>query len=532
MLRSNRLVLAAYFLAFTVGQGKAQPPSPTRPPAFHLVEATIDDIRGALKSGQITCRQLVAGYLMRIEAYNQSGPGLNAVQILNPHALEDAERLDAISQISGARQPLYCIPVLVKDQVETSDMATSYGSAVFKVFVPKRDATVVKRLKASGAIILGKTTMGEFASGFFGSAAGAIHNAYDPTRHASGSSGGTGSAITANFAAVGIGEDTGGSIRGPAAVSSLVGLRPTVPLVSRFGMLPARPTSDTLGPITRTVRDAAIVLDVIAGYDPNDPITADAVGHIPSSYTTLLSNDGLRGARIGIIREPMDTKTDPASADYKKVRSVTDRAIADLSRLGAELVDPVSIPELKERVVKLYADNEFETEHAINNYFSQHDNAPARTLRDILLSGKVVPSRTKSLMNSIGKSTDDIGYLQFLNLKEQTRQAILTLMADKRLDALVYATFDHQPAVIPPDVMTNPDVDAMGVGNNRRLSPVIGFPAITVPAGFTSDGLPVGIEFMARPYSEGLLLKLGYAYEQSTRNRKPPSLTPPLQAEP
>ena len=259
---------------------------------FHLLEATIDDIHAALRSGRTTCRELVELYLKRIAAYNKSGPGLNAVQAINPRALQEAERLDAAFKASGPVGGLHCIPVLVKDQLETADMPTTYGSAVFKDFVPQRDATVVTKLRKAGAVIIAKATMGEFASGIVGSASGPIRNAYDPRRHASGSSGGTGSGVAANFATVGIGEDTGGSVRGPAAVSSLVGLRPTVPLVSRYGMFPARPSTDTVGPMARTVKDAAIVLDAIAGYDPNDPVTAYAVGHIPTSYTSCSHRTG------------------------------------------------------------------------------------------------------------------------------------------------------------------------------------------------------------------------------------------------
>jgi amidase len=229
----------------------------------------------------------------------------------------------------------------------------------------------------------------------------------------------------------------------------------------------------------------------------------------------------------------MDAKTDVTSDDYKKVRTVIDRAIGDLKALGAEVVDPATIPGVIDRVNKAYDGNVFETEHAINNYLTQHPNAPVKTLRDILLSGKVVPSRVRALMSSVGKSTEDAGYRQVLLSEADTRQVVLTLMADNKLDALVYATFDHQPPRIAPDVMTKPVVDDVtGLGNNRRLSPVLGFPALTVPAGFTPDGLPVGIEFMGRPYAEATLFKFGYAYEQKTHHRKPPASTPGLRGEP
>ena len=501
------------------------------PGAFHLMEATIDGIEAAFRSRRTTCREIVDRYLKRIAAYDKSGPGLNAVQAVNPHALEEAERLDAAFRASGPVGSMHCIPVLVKDQLETRDMPTTYGSVVFKDFVPRRDATVVTKLRAAGAVIIAKATMGEFASGIVASASGPIRNAYDPRRHASGSSGGTGSGVAANFAAVGIGEDTGGSVRGPAAVSSLVGLRPTLPLVSRHGMFPARPTTDTVGPMARTVRDAAIVLDVIAGYDPSDPVTAYAVGRIPTSYTAALSLDGLKRARIGVIRQPMDARTDATSEDHRKVKLVIDKALDDLKTFGAEL-STVALPDLIARIDKAYAGNLFETEPAINNYLAQHPNAPARTLREILLSGKVVPSRARVLMNSVGKSIDDAGYVQVQRTAESLRQAVLTLMADHKLDALVYATFDHQPVFIAPDVMTKPVVDDDRLGNNRLLSPILGFPAISVPAGFTRDGIPVGIEFMARPFDESTLFRLAYAYEQGTRHRRPPASVPVLGDEP
>jgi Asp-tRNA(Asn)/Glu-tRNA(Gln) amidotransferase A subunit family amidase len=502
------------------------------PPAggFRLLEATIDDIHAAFTANRLTCRALVNGYLRRIEAYDQNGPRLNAVQMVNPRALQEADRLDAAFRASGLTGPLHCIPVLVKDQVETSDMPTTYGSILFKDFVPTRDATVVAKLRRAGAVIIAKSTMGEYAAGYLStaSAGGAIRNAYDPRRNASGSSSGSGAGVAANFSTLAIAEDTGGSTRGPAAVHSLVGLRPTVPLVSRFGMMPAKPSTDTLGPIARTVRDAARLLDVIAGYDPNDPVTAQAVGQIPATYTASLSADGLKGARLGIIRQPIDLKADPSSEDYRKVKAVIDRAVTDLRARGAEVVDPVSIPDLAQRVARAWDVNVFETEPAINRYLAGHPNAPFKTLRDILLTGKVVPSRTRVLMSNVGRSPEEAGYLQALRIHEEVRQQVFTAMAEHRLDALVHATYDHQQGLIGPREMTDPQLDTTGQGSNRRLSPVLGFPALTVPAGFTTDDLPVGLELVGRPYAEPTLFRLGYAYEQATRHRKPPATTPAL----
>ena len=327
-MRYARLVVCVWL---ATGAVAARSETQAPPATFHLLEATIDDIHTALRANRLTCRALVDAYLRRIEAYDQTGPRLNAVQTVNPRALQEADRLDAAFRTSGPVGPFHCIPVLVKDQVETSDLPTTYGSILFKDFVPQRDATVVARLRRAGAIVIAKTTMGEYAAGYLStaSAGGPIRNAYDPRRNASGSSSGSGAGVAANFATVAIAEDTGGSIRGPAAVHSLVGLRPTVPLVSRHGMMPAKPTTDTLGPIARTVRDTARLLDVIAGYDPKDPVTAQAVGQIPTTYTAFLAPDGLRGARIGVIRQPIDMKADPSSEDYRKVKTVIDRAIAE-----------------------------------------------------------------------------------------------------------------------------------------------------------------------------------------------------------
>jgi Asp-tRNA(Asn)/Glu-tRNA(Gln) amidotransferase A subunit family amidase len=228
----------------------------------------------------------------------------------------------------------------------------------------------------------------------------------------------------------------------------------------------------------------------------------------------------------------MDPKTDPASHDYRNVKGVIDQAIGALRTLGAEVVDPVMIADLIDRVNKPYDGNVFETEPATNAYLAQHPNAPYKTLRDILLSGKVVPSRTRVLMPSVGRSTEDAGYLPILRSIQETRQLVFGVMADLRLDALVYATFDHPPAEIGSGDMTNPALETTGIGSNRRLSPILGFPAMTVPAGFTPDRLPVGIEFMARPYAEPTLFKFAYAYEQATRHRRPPASTPALRGEP
>ncbi len=529
---------------------------------FDVMEATIPGVQAALVAKRVTCHALVQAYLDRIAAYDKQGPGLNAIQTVNPRALQEADSLDAVQRTAGPRGALHCVPVLLKDQIETRDMLTTYGSILFKDFTPTRDATVVTRLRTAGAIILAKTTMGEFAQRYVGSGAGIIRNAYDPTRNPSGSSGGSASGIAANFGLVGVGEDTGGSVRGPAAVSSLVGLRPTLQLVSRFGMLPANPTQDTMGPMTRTVADAARLLDVMAGYDPNDPVTAYTVGNVPATYTTALVTTALRGVRVGVLRIRRDSTTPRPAApttrrdstqsdsawradstarvvaqarrdsidavnrvEFAKVTPVFERAVADLRVQGAIVIDSLSVPVIP----GARTSNDFETEEATDAYFAQHPNAPVKTLREILLSGKVNPWRARSLAPYLGKTTRDAGYLQVLTYREALRVALLRMMADRKLDVLVYATYDAPPAVIAADVLTNPrPADGYGRGDNRSLSPEIGWPALTVPAGFSTDGLPVGLEFLGRPFTESRLFGYGFAYEQATRHRRPPAPTPAL----
>jgi amidase len=504
-------------------------PTPQRGTPFHLLEATIDGIHAAMRSGDLTCRQLVGLYLNRIEAYNREGPALNAIQTVNPRALDEAERLDAQLRTSGPAGPLHCIPVLVKDQVEVRDMPTTYGSALFRDFVPDRDATAVERIKAAGGIVLAKTTMGEFAAWFAGSGFGVCRNPYDPERDPGGSSCGSGVGVSANLGMLAIGEDTWGSIREPAARTSLVALRPTVPLVSRFGMLPGTPSQDTLGPMARTVRDTALLLDVLAGYDRNDPVTAASVGHVPPTYTSFLARDGLRGMRLGVIREPMAPDTNPAADDYAQVWTVIERALGDMAARGAEIVDPAVIPRLDDLLRR--AGDSYETEAAVDRYLAAHPGAPAATLRDIVLSEEVIPSQRARLAGRLGVTVQHPGYLLQQQAREELRQAVLMLMADHGLDALVYATFDHYPLPIPDDILTSPRRPSTP-GANRSLAAYIGFPALSVPAGFGAAGLPVGVELLGRPFTEGDLFKIAYSYEQATLHRRPPWTTPALPGEP
>jgi amidase len=488
---------------------------------FEIKEATIDSIHKAFATGELTCVELVKNYLDRIESLDNplEGVGPNSIRTVNSTALETAAYLDTAYKTSGPTGPLHCIPVLVKDQVETFDMPTTYGSLIFENYETGRDATIVERMRDAGAIILAKTNLGEFASGIYGSIHGFCRNPYNLDRSPSSSSCGTGAAIAANFGAVGIAEDTGGSTRGPAAWTNTVGLRPTTPLISRYGMIPASPTNDTLGPLTRTVKDAALLTNVIAGYDPNDPLTAYAVGNIPANYAANLKVDGLKGKRIGIIREPM-SNVDVDAPDYARVQALVDKAAADMERLGATVIDNVVIPNLRSLLVGY---GSYETEAATNEYLAQLPNPPVSTFKEIAFDPRVHPTRQNGLRSAVGRTTNDIIYLQAQQSRERLRQEVLNVMAKYKLDALAHPTFSHEPVVIGS---SSPQ------GSNRSLSPSTGFPALAIPVGFTSvTNLPTGIDLLGRPWTEALLFEIAYAYESGTHHRVPPPDFGPLKGD-
>ena len=287
----------------------------TTVPAFNVLETTIDDIHGAYKSSQLTARQLVQTYLNRIEAYNKQGPAINAIITLNPNALDEADRLDQAFKTAGPVGPLHGIPIIIKDQADAAGMPTTLGSILFKNYYPDRDAFVVEKLKKAGAIILAKATLGELGGGdTHGSLFGSTRNPYDPERTAGGSSGGSGASVAANFCTAAVGQEGFASIRRPSTWNSIAGMRPTAGLVSRGGVYAGWPSiAGSLGPMSRTVTDLAKLLDVIVGYDPEDPITARGVGQIPDSYTRFLDKNGLQRARIGILRESMGYDAEPGA---------------------------------------------------------------------------------------------------------------------------------------------------------------------------------------------------------------------------
>ena len=348
-----------------------------------LLEATVPQLQAALTAGTVTSRDLISMYLARIDAYDQRGPALNAISITNGNALTEADARDAERRTGAPRGPLHGIPVIVKDNYDTTDQQTAAGSRSLAGWVPPDDAFLVKKLRAAGAVIIAKSNMHEFAYGIttLGSLFGQTRNPYALDRNPGGSSGGTGAAIAANFAAVGMGSDTCGSIRIPASHNSLVGIRGTQGLASRSGIIPLSSTQDIGGPIARTVTDLAIVLDATVGYDPADAQTAASLGNIPKSYTDYLQLTALRGARVGLLTALLGT--DPADAE---VAAVVRGAVEEMKGQGAEIVE-VSIPDLTELLrdrangfLLIRQDFKFD----LNAYLAAHPSAPVRTLEEVL----------------------------------------------------------------------------------------------------------------------------------------------------
>lgn len=487
---------------------------------FEIVEATVDGIQSAFKSGQLTCRKLVQSYIDRIEALDKKGPAINAVISLSPTALAEADRLDKAYAASGLTGRLHGIPVILKDQIDAVGTATTLGSVLFKNFYPDRDAFIVEKMKQAGAVILGKATLGELGGGdTHGSLFGSTRNPYALERTVGGSSGGTAASVSANFATLGVGQEGLASIRRPSTWNSIVGMRTTAGLVSRTGSYSGWPQKiGSLGPMARTVKDLTLLLDVIVGYDSDDPLTARGFGQYPQGFTSFLDSDGLAGARIGVLREPMGYHVEPDSDDFKQVAEVFDRATADLQNAGATLVDPIVIPRLNELLAKR-ADDPTSGERAFSIYYGRNSRAPFKTRAEAMAAPEfahVYPGAKHRLKTA----SDAAKYYEFLMAWDELMTNLLKLMADNRLDAIVHKSVEHQPTLIR-DGVNPPYVNHRGAPHLNTF--LIYVPTIAVPAGFTRDGLPAGISILGRPYADGQVIKLAYAYEQATRHRRPPA---------
>ena len=496
---------------------------PTAP--FNLLEATIDDIHSAYKSGQLSARQLVQMYLDRIEAYDKKGPAINAIITLNDHALNEADQLDAKFQASGFVGPLHGIPILIKDQADTKGMPTTLGSVLFQNYYPDRDAFVVEKLKKAGAIILGKTTLGELGGGdTHGSLFGSTRNPYALDRTPGGSSGGSAASVAANFCAVGVGQEGFASIRRPSTWNSIIGMRPTAGLVSRGGVFAGWPSvAGSLGPMARTVRDLTKLLDVMVGYDPEDPLTARGVGHAPETFTKFLDKDGLKGARVGILRESMGYDAEPESEDFAKITEIFDRAVAEIKAAGAEIVDPIVIPKLKELLAKR-AGSYLDEINSFDSYFGRSAHPPYKSREEAAQSPDFAKVIGRSQQRWI-RPADAEKHYEYLLAREELTTHMLKVMADHKLDAIVHKAVEHQPTRIK-DGVNPPFVDQKGAPHINTF--LVFVPSIVVPAGFTRDNLPAGIAFLGRCYDDGNMIKLAYAYEQATPHRRPPASTTPL----
>ena len=493
--------------------------------SFDVLETTIADVHAAYRSGQLTCRQLVQSYLDRIENYDRQGPAINAIITINPAALKEADRLDAAFKAGGFVGPLHGVPIIMKDQGDAVGMPTTLGSVLFKDYYPDRDAFVVDKLKKAGAIILAKATLGELGGGdTHGSLFGSTKNPYDLARTAGGSSGGSGASVSANFCTVAVGQEGFASIRRPSTWNCVVGMRPTAGLVSRSGVFAGWPSvNGSLGPMARTVTDLTKLLDVMAGYDPDDPVTAHGVGRIRQSFTAFLDKQGLHGARFGILRESMGYDAEPGSEDFNKISEVFDKAVADLRAAGAEIVDPVEIPDLKVLLAKR-AGSFTDEEESFKTYMSRSKQAPYKS-RAEAMNAPVFEKVVKRARERWMRRASEEAHYEYLKAREQLMNNLLKVMADQRLDAIVHKAVEHQPTLIK-DGVNPPYVDQKGAPHINTF--LVYVPSIVVPAGFTRDQLPAGITFLGRPYDDGKMIQYAYGYEQATRHRKPPASVTPL----
>src|SRR6185436_463308 len=492
------LVIPIVLTASLFAQTPAQPPAPVAParvegPApseqprvegFRVEETSIADIHAAMKAGRLTCRALVDAYLRRIDAYDKNGPGLNAIVGINPDAQRQADELDRRYAQSGPVGPLHCVPTIVKDNFETIGLQSAAGSLSLRGFVSNKDAFQVKRIKDAGAIVLAKSNMAEFAFSPYETVnsilPGYTRNPYALDRVTAGSSGGTAAAIAANFGAIGLGSDTGNSIRGPSSHQALVGIRSTMGLTSRAGVAPLNLLADIAGPITRTVEDAVAVFQVVAGEDAADPVTTASRAHAIPTYATSLKRDGLKGARIGVLRQAYErSTTDP------EVVQIFMKALEDMKKAGAEIIDPAPV-DLSQVRRDPNAGVCMGFKYDINAYLAaQGGRVPVHNLDEIVKSQRFHPSlqaRLERAQQSTPQGPDSDACKSEMAYRKAFGEAVSKTMDQLKLDAFVYPTWSNPPRLIG-------DLNTPHGDNSQVFSPTSGFPAINVPMGYTRKGV-------------------------------------------
>lgn len=483
--------------------------------SINLSELTIAEIHRAYENGSYTSEQLVVAYLDRMAAFDGE---TNALTTINPNALSIAQELDQEFRDTKTLRPLHGIPIIVKDNINTKGLPTTAGALALQDFVPEEDAFIMKKLVKAGAIIIAKSNMAEWAFSPMhteSSTGGITRNPYNLDHVPAGSSGGTAAAVASNFGTVGLGTDTGNSIRGPSSHCSLVGFRTTLGLISRIGIAPLFLRNDVVGPMCRTVEDATRVMEVMTGYDPEDPITKYAEGKIRNGYQQFLIENGLEGARIGVLRELSEDGIDP------DIKPLFEKAILDLDSLGAEIIDPIDIPDFSTLRKNQWC-SMFRTD--IESYLATYVKRDTlKTLEDIIRIGTTSRFSKDRLAGSAEKNDrwgegPECQDAYNDELRIAFREAIENVMDSLKLDAIVYPTWNQKPARI--DFFE----EEYGGDNNQVIAPHTGQPAFTVPMGFVPGNLPAGLQFLGRMYDESTLIKLAYSYEQGTKHRKAPKL--------
>jgi amidase len=484
-------------------------------------EASVAAMLDAYQARTTDVQSVVRRYLDRIEAYDRKGPALWSIIALNSKAMVRAEELDrAFANTGRLTGPLHGIPVLVKDNVDVEGLPTTGGSRALMGWMPSRDATIVSKLKSAGAVVLAKTTMSEFARGGVDNInsvlPGFARNPYNTAHSTGGSSGGTGSGLAANFGMLGIGSDTWGSVRNPASNNSIVGLRPSWAAVSRAGMIGLYDARDVVGPMARSVADLVALLDIMAGVDPADPATANAEGHIPPSYKAFLTADGMRGKRIGVLRQAF-----PPNASDHAVTALMDRAVDDLRAGGAEIVDPFTIPEFDDHPPRPHPASEVRA--AIEKYLAGTGPGFPKSLAEVVASKKFHPLHEVGLIAAAAAPlpSEDASVRQL-----EADEVLMRAVYERAMKQAGIDFFIMPCASFPPKL--NGDRNTTPAGSTTWIASGLHWPAIVVPMGFTGENLPSGLQIVGTPWSDPKLIEIAHSYEVATRHRRPPAMVPPL----